>query len=96
MRRDAKLCKVCHDKQKTKPSGVSKERRERFELALQAGWTLEDIFGYDPDEEYDPDKDKLPTMNEIVARLIKNWWAMSYKARYRTRHNKEGESGTSD
>lgn len=74
MHHQAKLCQVCYMKAKTKGRQVSKERRERFEMALRAGWTLEDIYGYDSSEEYDPTKDKLPTREEIVKRMISNWY----------------------
>lgn len=74
MRKGARRCHECHVKQAETVGSVAQDRRERFDLALAAGWTLEDIYGYDPDEPYDPNRDKLPTMEEIVARLIKQWW----------------------
>ena len=70
--RKAKVCKKCHTLQVAERR-VDPDRRERFELALLAGWTLEDIYGFDPSEEYDPERDKLPSRREIVARMIKNW-----------------------
>ena len=75
MHRDAKLCWECHIKQLGQVKPIAQDRRERFDLALSAGWTLEDIYGYDPEEPYDPNKDKLPTREQIMARLIKGWWA---------------------
>ena len=78
MHRDARLCQACWNKERSTLSDEQraerKERQERFDLALQAGWTLEDIYGYDPDEPYDPSKDKLPSRREIVKRMIENWY----------------------
>ena len=74
MHKSAKLCQACHVKQPRTIKSVDQERRERFDLALAAGWTLDDIFGFDPDEEYDPSRDKLPTREQIVKRMIKNWF----------------------
>ena len=89
MHRNAQRCHDCHVDQNGTWDPITdraerQERQERFDLALQAGWTLEELYGgtYDPD---DPQKDKLPTRTEIVARMIKNW-----------RTKQEGESGTND
>ena len=68
MHHTAKLCKTCHYKAKTKGLQVSKKRQIRFDAALALGWTLGDIYGFDSSEEYDPEKDKLPSWEEIVAR----------------------------
>ena len=88
MHYSASLCHDCHVKQNGTFDRVvdrkeQRERQERFDLALQAGWKLEELYGgtFDPNE---PKKDKLPTRQEIVNRMIENWW------------KKEGESGTSD
>ena len=80
MRATAKLCYQCHlaEKRAVDPLVIEErqERQERFDLALLAGWMLEELYGgtFDPGN---PQEDKLPTMNEIMGRLIKNWWAMS-------------------
>jgi len=79
MHKTAKLCHECHVKQNGTYAPIvdraeQRERQERLDLALTAGWTLEDIFGFDPDEEYDPSRDKLPTREQIVKRMIKNWF----------------------
>ena len=77
MHHTAKLCKTCHYREMSKPKGVSQERRERFDMALAAGWTLEELYKYDLEGEYDPTRDKLPSRQEIVDRMITNWWGMS-------------------
>lgn len=70
MRRMAKLCHDCHVDQNGTFDPIERadvqDRRERFDLALAAGWTLEDIYGYDPNEVYNPQKDKLPTREQII------------------------------
>lgn len=78
MHKTAKLCHDCHVKQNGTFDRIvdrteRQERQERFDMALVAGWTVEELYGgeYDPGN---PQKDKLPTREEIVARMIKNWF----------------------
>ena len=77
MHRSASLCKACHYEHAAKGREVSKGRRRRFDAALALGWTLEDIYSFDSSEEYDPEKDKLPSWGEIIARdpgAYIRWW----------------------
>ena len=44
---------------------IRRERQPRFEAALAAGWTLEELYRYHDG----PDDDPVPTMDEIRERL---------------------------
>lgn len=74
MHRSSSLCRKCHYEQAREVQPVDKDRRERFELALGAGWTVEELYGNG--EKYDPDKakDRLPSRQAIVNRMIENWF----------------------
>jgi len=53
---------------------IRRERAPRFEAALRAGWTLEELYR----EREGPDDDPLPTWEQILARapdvVIRQWW----------------------
>ena len=65
-----------------------RERQPRFEAALAAGWTLEELCPKRRWVEGKGCKDPLPTWDEIAERapkvVIKWWWAMSDNERSKT------------
>jgi len=72
MHHSAQLCHECRAKNNGTYDPIEREdaadRRARFDAALAAGWTLEELYSYDG--EYTPGMDKLPTWEQIAARDI--------------------------
>ena len=58
---------------------IRRERQPRYEAALAAGWTPEDLTPRRDEDNYDVDP--LPTWEEILQRnpkiVIERWWRMT-------------------
>jgi len=71
MHRTAELCQDCHEEHANTFGPIDleskKERDERFRLAEQAGWTVQELLEL-------ARQDKLPTREQIVKRMINNWF----------------------
>ena len=65
----ARTCISCSPRRKVRRSGDARDRHHRWNAALLAGWTHEELVGMRPD---------VPTWDKIIERcpevVIKTWW----------------------